>query len=229
MTLNVIFEDNHLLVVEKPAGILSQSGSLSLENIMDTIKAYLKEKYQKPGNVFLGLVHRLDTNVGGLMVFAKTSKAASRLSKDIRNLDFEKKYMAVVRGTLKEDSTIELIDYLDKDEINKMALVKDESSGKKSVLRFKVLKTENNLSLIDIELETGRFHQIRCQLANYGHPIYNDYKYNSKDIGYDLGLYAYKLGFNHPVSKEKLTFTLYPNTNPFSLFKDTIKKYEVKK
>jgi 23S rRNA pseudouridine1911/1915/1917 synthase len=226
MALNVIFEDNHLLVVEKPAGILSQGGSLSLDNIMDIAKAYLKEKYQKPGNVFL--VHRLDTNVGGLMVFAKTSKAASRLSEDIRNLDFEKKYMAVVRGVLREDSTIELIDYLDKDEINKMALVKDESIGKKSILRFKVLKTEDNLSLIDIELETGRFHQIRCQLANYGHPIYNDYKYNSKDIGYNLGLYAYRLGFNHPVSKERLIFTLYPNKNPFSLFKDTIHKLEVK-
>jgi 23S rRNA pseudouridine1911/1915/1917 synthase len=228
MVLNVIYEDNHILVVEKPAGILSQGGYLDLDNIMDIVKAYLKEKYQKPGKVFLGLVHRLDTNVGGLMVFAKTSKAASRLSADIRNLNFEKKYMAVVRGALKEDSTIELIDYLDKDEINKIALIKDELSGKKSVLRFKVLKNEDNLSLIDIELETGRFHQIRCQLANYGHPIYNDYKYNPKDQGYNLGLYAYRLGFNHPISKERLTFTLYPNKNPFSLFKDTINKFEVK-
>ncbi|MDD3713202.1 MAG: RNA pseudouridine synthase, partial [Candidatus Izemoplasmatales bacterium] len=146
---------------------------------------------------------------------------------DIRNLDFEKKYLAVVRGTLEEDSIIELIDYLDKDETNKIALIKDESSGKKSILRFKVLMTEDNLSLIDIELETGRFHQIRCQLANYGHPIYNDYKYNPKDMGYNLGLYAYRLRFSHPVSKEKLTFTLYPNKNPFSLFKDTINKLEV--
>jgi len=227
MTLNIIFEDNHIIVVEKPAGILSQAGSLDLNDMLTEIKTYLKNKYNKPGDVFLGLVHRLDTNVGGVMVFAKTSKAASRLSQDIRDLEFEKKYLAIVNGKLEVGKTIELVDYMVKDEVNKTAFITDSNSGKKSVLRFKVMANIDEQSLIDIELETGRFHQIRAQLAKYGNPIYNDGKYGEYNKGFELGLFAYEISFNHPTLKNRVKYQLMPKTGIFSNFQDAIKSLEV--
>jgi len=229
MTLNIIFEDNHIIVVEKPAGVLSQAGSLDLDDMLTEIKSYIKNIYQKPGNVFLGLVHRLDTNVGGVMVFAKTSKAASRLSQDIRNLDFDKKYLAVVNGVLETGKTIELIDYMIKDEVNKTAIFTDSKKGKKSVLRFKVLDNIDEQSLIDIELETGRFHQIRAQLAKFGHPIYNDGKYGEYDKGFGLGLFAYEISFNHPTLKNRVKYQLMPKTGIFSKFQQSINSLEANK
>ncbi|MFA7076730.1 MAG: RluA family pseudouridine synthase [Candidatus Izemoplasmatales bacterium] len=229
MDLNIIFEDNHIIVAEKPAGVLSQAGSLDLNDMLTEIKKYIKKKYQKPGNVYLGLVHRLDTNVGGVMVFAKTSKAASRLSEDIRNLDFDKNYLAVVNGVLPVNNSIELVDYLIKDEVNKIAIISEPDIGKKSVLKFKVLANENELSLIEIELETGRFHQIRAQLANYGYPIYNDGKYGKFNQGFDLGLYAYKISFNHPTLRTRVEYKIFPKKGVFNKFIEKIDFMEVSK
>lgn len=223
MKIKIIYEDNHLIIIEKPSGILSQAGSLDLPDILSMTKDYLKEKYNKPGEVYLGLVHRLDTNVGGVMAFAKTSKAASRLSKEIRDHNFEKNYLSVVIGELEVGKTLELIDYLGKDNIKKQAVFESKELGKKAVLRFKVLACKNNLSLLKIELETGRFHQIRAQLSNLGYPIYNDSKYGSVNNGFDLGLYAYRISFIHPTLKTKLEFINLPSDNIFSLFTEEMK------
>lgn len=231
MTLNIIYEDNHIIVVEKPAGILSQAGSLELKDMLTEIKMFLKGKYQKPGNVFLGLVHRLDTNVGGVMVFAKTSKAASRLSNQIRNHTFEKKYLAVVKGKLLVGKTHELVDYISKDEENKLAYFTNHNEGKISELKFDVLANKfingKDYSLIDIKLETGRFHQIRAQLSKFGHPIYNDGKYGESVEGFSLGLFSYEISFNHPILKSKVKYRLMPKTDIFAEFNDVIKTLEV--
>jgi 23S rRNA pseudouridine1911/1915/1917 synthase len=232
MTLNIIYEDNHIIVVEKPAGILSQAGSLDLLDMLTEIKAFLKEKYQKPGNVFLGLVHRLDTNVGGIMVFAKTSKAASRLSKEIRNHTFKKKYLAVVQGHMQVGKSHELIDYLSKDEEKKLAYITDQIFGKKSELNFEVLANKiinkKEYTLIDIKLETGRFHQIRAQLSKFGHPIYNDGKYGESIEGFNLGLFSYEISFIHPISHIEVKYHLMPKTDIFVQFKESIKILEEK-
>lgn len=230
MTLKIIYEDNHLIVAEKPAGILSQAGSLDLEDMLTEIKDYLKIKYEKPGNVYLGLVHRLDTNVGGVMVFAKTSKAASRLSDQIRKHQFKKSYLAVVVGELKAGKTYRLVDYLIKDEEKKQAFITDETRGKESVLEFEVIANkiidQQTYSLIDIKLETGRFHQIRAQLANLGYPIYNDGKYGVNQSGHALGLYSYQIQFIHPTLKEELSFRNLPTEGVFENFSEIIKIWE---
>jgi 23S rRNA pseudouridine1911/1915/1917 synthase len=220
MELNYIYEDNHIIVVEKPAGVLAQAGSLDLRDMLTEIKAYLKEKYQKPGAVFLGLVHRLDTNVAGVMVFAKTSKAAKRLNEEIRNRTFKKQYLAVVTGKLEINQNFELIDNLKKDETKKKALIVKD--GKSAQLNFKVLGNNSSdgqeYSLLQINLITGRYHQIRSQLANFGSPIYNDYKYGKGINNEPLGLYAYKISFNHPTLKSVMTFKSWPKASVFKLF-----------
>lgn len=224
MDLNYIYEDNHIIVVEKPAGVLAQAGSLDLKDMLTEIKAYLKKKYQKPGAVFLGLVHRLDTNVGGVMVFAKTSKAAKRLNEEIRNRTFQKQYLAIVDGKLEVGENYELTDNLKKDETKKKALI--DKSGKKAQLNFRVIgnkSSENKeYSLLKINLITGRYHQIRSQLANFGYPIYNDYKYGTGINNGPLGLYAYEISFNHPTLKETMTFKSWPRYAIFKLFEQEI-------
>ena len=214
--MKVIYEDNHLLVVYKPYGILAQADGSIKPDILTLAKAYLKEKYQKPGNVYLGLVHRLDINTEGIMVLAKTSKAAKRLSADIAQHDFEKKYLAVVEG-LPQGSTLET--YLSKNENERKAYVTGPDRGKLAKLSFKVLRTwtiaNQLLSIVDISLETGRFHQIRCQFAHSGHPLYGDTKYGSKNIVKTAVLQAYSLSFRHPISKEMLTFTDIDYSNIF--------------
>ena len=173
--LDILYEDNHIIVVFKPAGILSQADKSGDVDMLTIIKSYLKEKYNKPGNVYLGLVHRLDRPVSGIMVFAKTSKAASRLSEEIRNNKMHKKYLAIIHGYLdvKEGTLVNRIEKLD----NKKVLI-DTPKGKEAVLNYKVIKEKNNLSLVDINLVTGRYHQIRLQFASINHPLYGDYLYN---------------------------------------------------
>lgn len=222
MKINVIYEDNHLIVVEKPANILIQAGSLNLPDLLNEVKKYIKEKYNKPGEVFLGLLHRLDTNVAGIVCFAKTSKAASRVSKEIRELRFDKKYLAIVEGNLKKDEAV-LKDFLYKDEINKKAIISDEKNGKESILKYKKIARIDNLSLLDIELITGRFHQIRAQLSNQNTPIYGDKKYKSKNRYDQIALYAYYLSFVHPTTKEKLEFKHYPKNPLFDKFLNELK------
>jgi len=224
MNLKILYEDNHILVTVKKPGILSQAGSLDMPDMLTIIKNYIKEKYDKPGNVYLGLIHRLDLNVGGVMVFAKTSKAAKRLNEQMREQLFSKQYFAIVQGKMLLDNKIHVLEnFIKKDEINKIALITNSSNDQFSRLTYQVLESvkvdHQDLSLLDVRLETGRFHQIRAQLSHIGNPLYGDNKYGPKTKGYELGLYAYQLSFIHPVSKEELTFIDYPTEGIFSRFK----------
>lgn len=205
--LNILYEDNHIIVVEKPFNVLSQADNTGDVDMLSLIKSYLKEKYNKPGNVYLGLVHRLDRPVGGVMVFAKTSKAASRLSDSIRKNEFSKTYLAVVHGTgLAKTGTFK--DYLKKKD-NGNTIVTTQKDGKLSILHYKVLDVnyEKNESLVEIQLETGRHHQIRVQFSSRGYPLCGDQRYGKMD-NTQIALYAYKLEFIHPVKKEKMCFSL---------------------
>ncbi len=217
MNINVLYEDNHLLVVEKPINVPTQEDSSKDEDLLSMLKKYIKEKYNKPGNVYLGLVHRLDRPVGGVMVFAKTSKSASRLSNQIRLNKFNKVYYAVVEGNVKEEERLE--DKLLKD--NKRNIVKVDPNGKQSILNYKKLKRINNLTLVEIKLETGRPHQIRVQMSHNNNPLYGDQKYNKNSkIGEQLALFAKKLEFYHPTTNELLSFELdLPDREPFVKFK----------
>ena len=219
--INILYEDNHLLVVEKKVGILSQSDGTNTPDMLTILKQYLKEKYNKPGNVYLGLVHRLDKNVGGVMVFAKTSKAASRLSEQIRNKEFSKSYLAVCNGIIKGDG--KYLDYLKREEYRSFIGTKD--NGKFASLTFKALASKDNTTLLKINLETGRHHQIRVQFASRNHPLLGDDKYGKKGA-FPIALYAYKLAFTHPTTKEKLEFTSLPTEGYFSYFHDLMKKID---
>ena len=212
--LVILYEDNHIIVVYKFPGILSQSDNTKDLDMVSIIKTYLKERYHKPGNVYLGLVHRLDRPTKGIMVFAKTSKAAARLSEQIRNGQMHKKYYAVVEGILKEkegilENKIEKID-------NKKVLI-DTPNGKEAKLKYKVIKEKDNLSLVDITLLTGRYHQIRLQFSSRNHPLYGDTLYGSKYKG-DLALISYSLSFIHPTTKEKMCFEIKINSQIMTNF-----------
>ena len=213
--INVIYEDNHLLVVEKPINIPTQEDNTKDKDLLTILKKYIKEKYNKPGNVYLGLVHRLDRPVGGIMVFARTSKAASRLSEQVRNKTFKKTYNAVVIGDI--ENTGKLKDNLLKDE--KRNIVKVDKNGKEAILNFKKLNYKNNMSLVEINLETGRSHQIRVQMAHHGYPLFGDQKYNkTAKVGEQIALFAKKIEFIHPTTNELLTFELdLPNRYPFTI------------
>lgn len=205
MDLKILYEDNHIIVCYKPKGILSQSDGSSTLDMLSILKDYIKKKYNKPGDVYLGLVHRLDRNTDGVMVFARTSKAASRLSDDIKNDRFHKKYLAVVEGRL--DGSSELKDYLFFDSLKKKSFVKKTKDSKEAILIYNALDYKNNKTLLDILLKTGRHHQIRCQLSNIGHPIVGDLKYGSNiNIGNSYLLSSYSLSIIHPTKKEKMTF-----------------------
>mgnify|MGYP004673682705 FL=1 len=213
MNFKVIYEDNHIIVVEKPPNIPSQGDKTEDTDMLTIIKEYLKEKYNKPGNVYLGLVHRLDRPVGGVMIFAKTSKAASRLSNQVREKVFKKEYLAIVDGKPeKNKGTLE--NYLLKNEkTNTSKIVKENTPGSKyAKLDYEVLKynEEIDLSLLKILLHTGRHHQIRVQLAGMGHSICGDQKYGTRGRGKQISLWAYKLTIEHPITKESMTFTDIP-------------------
>ena len=214
--LKVIYEDNQIIVVEKKPNIPSQSDKTGDLDMLTIVKQYIKEKYNKPGNVYLGLVHRLDRPTGGIMVFARTSKSASRLSNSIREKKMKKTYLAVVDGILEnKEGTLE--DYLYKDQRNNVSKVvnKDKKNAKLAKLDYKVLKVseKNKLSLVEINLHTGRHHQIRVQFANIGHSLFGDQKYGTRGKGKQIALWAYKLTLIHPVTKKEMTFTDEPEWN----------------
>ncbi len=218
----IIYEDNHLLVVEKPFNVASQGDETGDPDMMRLLKNYLKERYNKPGNVFLGLVHRLDRPTGGLMVFAKTSKAASRLSEQIRNRTFEKTYMAVVHGVPERPEGM-LRHFLVKDnETNIVHVAQPEDAGaREALLEYRLLGARDNLSLVRINLHTGRPHQIRVQFSAIGHPLFGDQKYGSEfsSPGQQLALWSYSITLVHPTRKEPLTFRLNPpDIYPWRLF-----------
>ena len=217
--INIIYEDNHLLVVEKPINIPVCEDITNDIDLLTILKNYLKEKYNKPGNVYLGLVHRLDRPVGGVMVFAKTSKAASRLSNQVRENKLKKTYYAVVENKI--DKTGTLKDYLVKDYKTNISKTTTKEKGKLSILDYELIKTVDNLNLVKIDLQTGRSHQIRVQFSSRNNPLYGDQKYNKNaKPNTQIALFAKKLSFYHPTTNELLTFEInLPKRYPFTLFK----------
>jgi len=213
MSLEILYEDNHILSCIKPAGVLSQEDHTGDSDMLTLIKDYLKVKYNKPGNVFVGLVHRLDRPVAGVMVFAKTSKAASRLSDQIRTHTFKKKYMAVIHGVPQKSGTFR--DFLLKNEkTNMVSVVEAEiSGGKEALLDYSLIKTSDfnnkNLSLMEIDLHTGRPHQIRVQFASRKLPLLGDLRYGIDKTG-EIALWSKSITIMHPTTKETLIFEKEP-------------------
>lgn len=218
--VQVLYEDNHIIVAIKPAGVLSQSDGSKSPDMLTILKAYIKEKYEKPGEVYLGLVHRLDKPVSGVMVFARTSKAASRLSEQIRQGRVDKIYRCVVDGVLDGEGRLE--NYIRKDEETNMVTVSDkEKPGfKVCYLDYKAICTKDGLTLAEVKLGTGRPHQIRAQMSHSGHPLLGDQKYGKRDKNCkDVALQAFRLSFEHPVKREIITFEApFPDDYPWSLF-----------
>ena len=216
--INILYEDNHIIVVEKPVNIPVCEDDSHDKDLLNMLKEYIKVKYNKPGNVYLGLVHRLDRPVGGVMVFARTSKAASRLNRQINNHVVEKVYYAVVEGKVAKDG--EMVDYLIKDTKNNISFVGNKNNGKESKLNYRLISYKDNYSLVEIFLNTGRSHQIRVQFSSRGFPLVGDQKYGrNRDGKTNIALFAHKLVFKHPVSGERLEFNLdIPKRYPFNLF-----------
>lgn len=210
--LTILYEDNHIIVVMKPQGLPSCGDESGDDNMLEQVRRYVKEKYNKPGNVYIGLIHRLDRPTGGVMVFAKTSKAASRLAEQMRNGDFEKKYLAVLVGMPKEPKGT-LVNYLKKNPVNNMVYICTQTTdgAKMASLEYRVLEEKGGYCLADIKLHTGRTHQIRVQMAGISHPVYGDMRYGGENAKKgNLALWAYSLTFTHPVTKERLRFMLEP-------------------
>ena len=218
--IKIIFEDNHLLVVEKPCNLaVCEDDSQDLD-LLNILKADLVTRFNKEGDAYLGLVHRLDRPVGGVMVFAKTSKAASRLSKQITNHEFKKQYHAVVCGYIKESGT--LCDYLYKNKKTNTVNVCDKNhrDAKYAELSFDTLQRRDDMALVKVDLKTGRSHQIRVQFASRNSPLYGDQRYNKKAIvKQQIALWATSLTIFHPITKEAMTFySDLPKTKPFNQF-----------
>ena len=214
--INVIYEDNHILVAIKPINVPIQADSSKDVDFLSMLKDYIKKKYNKPGNVYLGLVHRLDRPVSGVMVFAKTSKAAKRLSRQISNHEFKKTYMAIVCGKIDNKGTF--TDKLLKDRKTNTTVISE--NGKYAELSYNLISYVDGLSLVKINLKTGRSHQIRVQFSSRGFPLYGDQRYNSNAKKDQIALFASSLEFMHPISKERLVFSCpMPNRYPFTLFK----------
>lgn len=213
MRIPVLYEDNHLLAVVKLPGIPSQEDETGDPDMLTLLKADLKERHNKPGNVFLGLVHRLDRPVGGAMIFAKTSKAASRLSEAVRSRSFGKTYMCVVQGAPASQSGT-LKHYLWKDQKRNQVTVfnKPQSDAKEAILDYKVAATHERFSLIAVKLHTGRSHQIRAQMAHIGCPLVGDLKYGAaKQPGItNIALWSTSVSVPHPITKEEVAFYSLP-------------------
>ncbi|MBO5328021.1 MAG: RluA family pseudouridine synthase [Clostridia bacterium] len=220
--LVILYEDNHIIVVLKPQNIACCPDESGDDNLFDCIKRYIKETYEKPGNVFLGLVHRLDRPTGGVMVYAKTSKAASRLSEQMKTGGFEKKYLTVLCSVpAKKKATLE--NYLRKNAVNNMVYVctQTEENAKFASLEYEVLQEKGNFCLAEVKLHTGRTHQIRVQMASINAPVYGDMRYGGENaVKGKLSLWAYSLAFKHPTTQEKMKFVAEPpkTENPWKAF-----------
>ena len=207
MQVPILYEDNHLLMIEKPVNIPVQSDQSRDKDLLTILKEDIKIRFNKPGTVYLGLVHRLDRPVGGAMVFAKTSKAASRLSDQVRRNSMTRKYYAIVHGKPSKEQG-QLTDYLLKDTRKNIVSIvpSNHKKGKKAVLNYKVLESNDQLSLLEVQLQTGRPHQIRVQLAGMGTPIWGDQKYGHKfsKVGQQIALWAQQLSLEHPTKKTEV-------------------------
>ena len=218
----ILHEDNHIIVVLKPQNVPSCEDESKDMDMLTMIKEYIREKYNKQGNVYLGLVHRLDRPTGGVMVFAKSSKAASRLSEQLRDGDFEKRYLAVTVGSPREEKAT-LTHYMKKNAVNNMVYVCPPTvqGAKFAELEYNVLEKNSDLALVDVRLHTGRSHQIRVQMSAISHPLYGDMRYGGEKAkkGH-LALWAYYLSFTHPVSKERMVFRVQPpkDNTPWNIF-----------
>lgn len=215
MSLEILYEDNHLIVAIKPAGILSQEDQTKDADMLTLLKYYIKDKYNKPGDVYLGLVHRLDRMTGGVMVFAKTSKAAKRLNEQIVKKDFSKRYYAIVDGIIETGNTLK--NYLIKDEKEVRSYIGNSNNGKLAILDYNVIKILNNKTLLDINLITGRHHQIRVQFSHLKHPLVGDVLYGGSHYS-QLMLYAYEISFKHPITNDRLTFSKIPTSRLWDQF-----------
>lgn len=216
--LKILYEDNHIIVIEKQPGVLSQPDTTGAPNLVDMVKEYLRIKYEKPGEAYVGLVQRLDRPVGGVMVLAKTSKAFIRLQDQMKARTIKKHYLAV-SGFAPPKNEDELKHFLLKHEsINRTSVYEEPLEGAKdSRLKYKLLGTHEGRYIFDIQLITGRSHQIRSQMAHIGCPLLGDVKYgnNLTKLGYFLALYAYSLSFDHPTLKERMTFLNYPKSKEY--------------
>lgn len=215
----ILYEDNHVIVAVKPQNIPSQADLTEDEDMLTILKEYIKEKHKKPGNVYLGLVHRLDRPTGGVMVFAKTSKAAARLSAQIAKHQVKKVYTAVLCGSLPSSGTLK--DYLYKDVRRNISVISDENTRGAKYAELDYIKKDekNGYSLAEITLKTGRSHQIRVQFSSRGFPVAGDRKYGGQPAQ-KLCLFASSLTFFHPVTKEEMTFSApLPTYAPWEYFK----------
>lgn len=230
--MRILYEDNHLLGIEKPVNVPSQEDASGDPDLLTLLKEDIKQRYQKPGNVYLGLIHRLDRPVGGAMIFAKTSKAASRLSDAVRTRHFAKTYVAIVHGTPPKPQG-RLVDTLLKDErANLVSIVrKGTPGGKEAILDYTVLasgqeeSSGRTFSLVHVELHTGRPHQIRVQMNGMGCPLFGDQKYGAglNKAGQQIALWSLFVGFPHPVSKEPVTLVSYPpRAYPWNLWDENL-------
>ncbi|MAW21699.1 MAG: RNA pseudouridine synthase [Flavobacteriales bacterium] len=209
--LDILYEDNHLIAVNKKSGDIVQGDKTGDAPLSDFVKAYIKKKYKKPGEVFLGTIHRLDRPTSGIVLFARTSKALSRMNEQFRNKEVQKTYWAVVdKSPPKDTDTLE--NYLNKNQKQNKSYVLKESNGKQAILKYKLLKKLDNYYHLEIKPETGRHHQIRVQLAHVGCIIKGDLKYGAKRSNKDASIHllAQKLEFIHPVQKEVLTIIAKP-------------------
>lgn len=225
---NIIYEDNHLLVIIKPQNVAVQEDESKDDDLLNLLKNFIKQRDNKPGNVYLGLVHRLDRPTGGIMVFAKTSKAASRLTEQLKNHEMKKSYVCVVVGE-PERPNGRLKAYLQKDEkTNTVRLATASDYGaKEAILDYEVVSSRQNYSLVAVELLTGRSHQIRVQMSKQNKTvIFGDFKYGDKTHKSNLALWAYKLRFKHPTTKKQMEFVCAPNTevSPWKSFSKELEK-----
>lgn len=223
--LNIVYEDNHLLVVVKPQNVPTQKDSSGDMDLQTMCKNYVKQKYNKPGEAYIGLVHRLDRPTGGLMVFAKTSKCAERLTQQIKDGIMQKEYLATVVGHPVYPSNY-LINYLKKDEKTNVVKVVPqlEQGAKRAEMSYKVLDSIDKLSLVQCNLFTGRSHQIRVQMATIGCPVFGDVKYKGDIVkGWNLALWSFKLCLEHPITHKILNFVCYPpqDETPWKYFNFT--------
>lgn len=212
--MEILYEDNHIIVVSKPQGVASQPDETGDKDMLTQVKEYIKEKYNKPGEAFVGLVHRLDRPTGGVMVFAKTSKGASRLAEQMKAGEFDKVYYAITVGKPREAKG-KIVSYLKKNEKTNMVQIvpQSENGAKRAELDYEVLEYNKDTDhcLVKVKLYSGRGHQIRVQLKSIKCPIYGDQKYGGEGMAkVMLNLFACELSFNHPITKQKLIFRVYP-------------------
>ena len=219
---DILYEDNHVIVAVKPPNMLSQGDQTGDTDLLSLLKEYIRQEYNKPGNVYLGLVHRLDRPVGGLMVFARTSKAAARLSEQMRRHEMGREYLCIACGETEENFT--LTDYLKQDPIKNRIVVceADDKDGKEAILHGRRIESREGTSLCSIRLETGRKHQIRAQMSHAGTPLWGDNRYGRGIPGQQIALWGYKLTFLHPTTRKRMRFYAMPEGNAWGLYADLL-------